>query len=305
MHCRRLSRGVKEANTCQLRYNIFMIQLTPLQPVDYLIVGHLTKDLTPSGPRLGGTAAYSALTARALGLRVGIVTSWGGELPMGPLSGIPVVSYPTDKSTIFENRETPTGRIQIVHNIAPELGLHLIPEPWRNASIVHLAPIVQEVDPTLVRNFATALIGLTPQGWLRAWNRQGHVFPTEWPEADFVLQRTGAAVLSIEDVARDESRIEELATYCRVLVVTEGEDGSRVYWNGDVRRFPAPDVHEVDSTGAGDIYAAAFFARLYTTRDPWEAARFATRLASISVTRPGMEGIPTAEEIQESMVEVF
>jgi hypothetical protein len=30
-----------------------MLQLTPLEPVDYLIIGHLTKDLTPEGPRLG------------------------------------------------------------------------------------------------------------------------------------------------------------------------------------------------------------------------------------------------------------
>ena len=49
----------------------------------------------------------------------------------------------------------------------------------------------------------------------------------------------------------------------------------------------------------------AFFARLYTTRDPWEAARFATQLGAISVTRPGLAGIPTSEEIEACMVEVY
>jgi sugar/nucleoside kinase (ribokinase family) len=78
-----------------------------------------------------------------------------------------------------------------------------------------------------------------------------------------------------------------------------------LYWNGDVRRFPAQEVTEVDPTGAGDIFAAAFFYRLYTTRDPWEAARFATQLATISVTRPGLRGVPTPEEIQDCMVEVY
>ncbi len=53
-----------------------MFQLTPLEPVDYLVIGHLTRDLTNQGPRLGGTAAYSALTAQALGMRAGIVTTW-------------------------------------------------------------------------------------------------------------------------------------------------------------------------------------------------------------------------------------
>jgi sugar/nucleoside kinase (ribokinase family) len=53
------------------------------------------------------------------------------------------------------------------------------------------------------------------------------------------------------------------------------------------------------------VYAAAFFSRLYTTRDPWEAARFATQLAAYSVTRSGLDSIPTQEEIQECLIEVF
>ncbi|HET6789000.1 MAG TPA: carbohydrate kinase family protein, partial [Aquabacterium sp.] len=66
-----------------------------------------------------------------------------------------------------------------------------------------------------------------------------------------------------------------------------------------------PKVKEVDATGAGDIYAAAFFVRLYTTRDPWEAARFATQFAAYSVSRPGLEGIPTEQEIQACRMEVL
>ncbi|MGZ9224566.1 MAG: ribokinase, partial [Anaerolineales bacterium] len=58
-------------------------------------------------------------------------------------------------------------------------------------------------------------------------------------------------------------------------------------------------------TGAGDIFATAFFVRLFTTHDPWEAARFATLLASHTVRRVGLDGIPTAAEIQEAMTEVL
>jgi sugar/nucleoside kinase (ribokinase family) len=138
------------------------------------------------------------------------------------------------------------------------------------------------------------------QGWLRAWDQNGRVHATEWPEAAFVLERAGAAVISIEDVEGDESRIEELAASCRILAVTEGQDGARIYWNGDVRRFNPPEVALLDDTGAGDI-----FVRLYTTRDPWEAARFATQLSALSVTREGLNGIPTPTEIQECMVQVY
>jgi hypothetical protein len=282
-----------------------MFSLTTLEPINYLLIGHLTYDITPAGPRLGGTAAYSGLTAHALGLRVGIVTSWGAELPLGNLRHIPIISYPAEHSTTFENIYTDTGRIQIVHTVAPHLDYHLIPEPWRQAPIVHLGPVAQEVEPGLVRHFPTSLVGITPQGWLRSWNADGHVHASEWPEAAFILQQSGAAILSIEDVQNDESRIEEMASAARILVVTEGAAGARVYWNGDVRRFRPPQEEEIDSTGAGDIFAAAFFIRLYLTRDPWESARFANQIAATSVTRRGLDGIPKSEEIQEYLIEVL
>jgi sugar/nucleoside kinase (ribokinase family) len=282
-----------------------MLQITPLEPIDYLMVGHITVDQTPEGLRIGGTAAYSALTARALGLRVGIVTSWGAELSLGPLIDIPVVSFPTEQSTTFENVYTPEGRIQYLRHVAPKLDFFQIPEPWRNASIVHLGPVAQEVEPTLARNFTSSFVGVTPQGWMRSWNHQGRVHPSEWPEASFVLQRAGAAVISVEDVGGEEERIYEMAASCHVLAVTESEQGMRLFWNGDVRRFRPSQVDPADATGAGDVFAAAFFSRLFTTRDPWEAARFATQLSAISVTRPGLTGIPTVEEIEACLVEVF
>ena len=72
-----------------------------------------------------------------------------------------------------------------------------------------------------------------------------------------------------------------------------------------MRRFKPPQVAEIDTVGSGDIFAAAFFVRLYTTRDPWEAARFATQLAAFSVTRQGMNSIPTIDEIESCLVEVM
>ncbi|MBN2549584.1 MAG: hypothetical protein JXB15_10530 [Anaerolineales bacterium] len=282
-----------------------MLQITPLEPIDYLVVGHITVDLTPQGLRLGGTATYAALTARALGLRVGVVTSWGAELPLGPLSGIPVASFPAEQSTTFENIQTPDGRVQYIRAAAPRLDYYHIPEPWRSTPIVHLGPVAQEVEPALVRNFPDSLLCLTPQGWLRGWDDDGKVYPTDWPEASFVLQYCGGTVLSIEDVADDEERIEDMAAFCHVMAVTEASQGARLFWNGDVRRFRPPAVEEVDATGAGDIFAAAFFFRLHTTRDPWEAARFATQLSAFSVTRPGLAGIPTQDEVSACMVEVL
>lgn len=282
-----------------------MINTTSLEPIDYLVIGHLTKDLTKEGARLGGTAAYASLTANILGARVGVVTSWAEDLPPGPLSTIPISNYLSETTTTFENVQTEKGRVQIVYDVAPRLDYYNIPETWRTAPIVHLGPVAQEVEPSLIRYFPSALIGLTPQGWLRTWDESGHVTPCEWPEASFMLEQAGAVVISVEDVGGDESRVEEMAASSRILAVTEAHHGSRVFWNGDVRRFRPLPVVEVDATGAGDIFAAAFFIRMQATRDPWEAARFATALSAISVTRAGLNGIPTMDEVKEIMVEVL
>jgi sugar/nucleoside kinase (ribokinase family) len=282
-----------------------MYELVPLTPVDYLVIGHLARDLTPEGPRLGGTAAYAALTARALGLRVGVLTACPTDISLEGLEGITIVALPSQHCTTFENIPCDHGRRQILHQRAEPLSFESVPEEWRKASIIHLGPIAQEVDSHLPAGFSPTLLGLTPQGWLRSWNGNGRVHPSDWPDFRLALRQAGAAVLSLEDVDGDERLIESLALACRVLVVTEGPAGARLYWNGDMRHFPAPKMDELDSTGAGDVFAAAFFIRLYFTRDPWEAARFATRLASLSVGRAGLASVPTTEEIQNSLVEVL
>jgi len=277
----------------------------PLGPVDYLIIGHLACDLTPNGPRLGGTVAYSGLTARALGLRVGVVTAWGGEVPLDALNGIQVSSVKVQHSTTFENVYTSEGRHQFLHHIAPDLTFEQVPPAWRTASIIHVGPIAGEGKSLADGQFRSSMLGLTPQGWLRKWVEGGRVYPGPWPEAPSMLPKASAAVISIEDVGGDEEEIEAMANDCRVLAVTEGPAGARLYWNGDLRRFYAPRIKEIDATGAGDIFAAAFFWRLHTTKDPWAAARFATHLASFSVQRRGLEGIPTQAEIQTCLVEVI
>jgi sugar/nucleoside kinase (ribokinase family) len=281
-----------------------MLPLVPLEPVDYLVIGHAAHDLTPAGPRLGGTIAYSALTARVLGLRVGILTSAGPETSLAALEGIPTVVIPSEHSTTFENQYTPEGRKQILHHRATKIELDHIPAPWRHAKIVHLGPIAGEMDASLPKGISPDLLGLTPQGFMRGWDESGHVRPAKWEDAS-ALEAAGAVVISMEDVGGDMEQIERMAQHTRILVVTEGAAGCVLHWHGDRRRFHTRDFPELDATGAGDIFAAAFFIRLITTRDPWEAARFATLLASHSVTRLGLDGIPTKQEIASCLVEVL
>jgi len=274
--------------------------------VDYLVIGHITQDLTPDGPAPGGTAAYAALTAQAMGVSAGIVTSYGPGARLGAVAGVPTACVPAETNTTFENESKPVGRRrQHVRGLARPLNFSAIPPSWRSARIVHLGPVAQEVDSELAGQFPRSLVCLTPQGWLRRWESGGLVLPGAWPGAEETLRRAGAAVFSLEDVQGDEETVEEYANTCPIVAVTEGSRGARVYWNTHLRRFSAPALAELDSTGAGDIFAATFFIRLHETRDPYEAGRFATLLASASVTRRGLEGVPTFSEIAAARIEVL
>ncbi len=276
-----------------------------LESIDYLAVGHITIDKTAEGPRLGGSVAYAALTAQALGLRAGIVTAWAEELPLGPLAELPIVNIGAEQSTKFENRYTSIGRKQKILAQAPFIEYHLIPEAWRQPRILHLAPVAREVSPRILRYFPDSTLGLTPQGWLREWDQSGDVRVAHWEEADLLLSGADAAVIAREDVGRDPDQIERMAAACPILAVTEGEAGAKLYAYGEENQITAPAVNVVDSTGAGDIFAAAFFIRLHLTGDALDAARFASQLAAISVQRVGLDSVPNKDEIYNLMAKAL
>jgi sugar/nucleoside kinase (ribokinase family) len=113
-----------------------------------------------------------------------------------------------------------------------------------------------------------------------------------------VLSQASAAVLSLDDLAGDWAVAELWSKWAPVLVVTQGAEGCTVFVRGQgARQFVAPVQAEVDPTGAGDVFAAAFFINFFETDDPWASARFANQVAALSVTRPGLQGVPDPEEV--------
>ncbi len=281
------------------------MQTSADKPLDYLTIGHVTKDLAASGFTLGGTASYASLTANAFGLKAGIFTSFEYGMDVSALSGVEIAQKPSEDTTTFENINTASGRKQYLHKVAAPLLVKDIPAESRTTRILHLGPVADEVDTGIARLFPSAFIGLTPQGWMRSRKADGLVSFQEWIPSKPLIENTDAVVISVEDVQGNEDLISEYAGCFNVLAVTEGIDGARVYWHGDVRRFRAPKVVVRDITGAGDIFAAVFFIRLEATKDPWESASLAVNLASLSVTRVGLAGIPSPEEVKSSMVEIM
>jgi len=81
------------------------------------------------------------------------------------------------------------------------------------------------------------------------------------------------------------------------VIVTLGGDGVCIADERGTRRWPAPRVQPVDTTGAGDTFIGAFAVARQEGLDTDDAVRFAQRAAALSVTRAGaMASMPTRAE---------
>ncbi len=135
-----------------------------MKGLDFLVVGHLTKDLGEERYNLGGTAFYSALTARNLGRKVALVTSAGPDIELELLEGIDLLCLPSPTTTTFRNTYRGEHRSQFLHHRASPLDVDAVPLEWRDLPIVHLGPVAQELEEEMVWIFPHSLLCLTPQG---------------------------------------------------------------------------------------------------------------------------------------------
>src|SRR6202048_4706648 len=134
--------------------------------VDYLLLGHVTVDrLDEKRVVLGGTATYGALTARNMGARVGVHTSTSYEPGLiDTLGGVLVARTPAAYTSCFVNEYTGGKRRQTIESVAEKLTYEQILPEWRNPAVVHLGPLCQEIERSLVGRLPRSLVGVAPQG---------------------------------------------------------------------------------------------------------------------------------------------
>jgi ribokinase len=117
----------------------------------------------------------------------------------------------------------------------------------------------------------------------------------------FTPNETEAALYLGSGMRPEAAAAELLKRGLRGVVLKRGGEGAYVAvadgkaeW---VRPFP---VEAVDTVGAGDCFNGAFAVALLESRNPWQAARFASAAAAISVTRRGAQAsMPSRAEVDE------
>ena len=171
-------------------------------PPTVLVVGHVTLDRYGEGLTPGGTVGYATHTYRGLGARVRAVTRAAPDYPVGALDGVETVVVPSAETTTFVNSYGADGqRSQRVEAVAPALEPGSVPPAWRRADVVHLAPVLGELDlGAWVRSVRARWVGIGVQGWVRAVEPGGAVAQPPWQPSPEDLRGVDVAVVGEDDL---------------------------------------------------------------------------------------------------------
>jgi 1D-myo-inositol 3-kinase len=269
---------------------------------EFVAVGHLTIDRFGDDVRVGGAALYAAIAAHRLGLSAGILTSHADDFPLETLPPqVEIVSVDAVQTTTFEHRRDGERRELRVVAAARPLGADDVPADWGDAPIVLLAPVLNEVDPLVAKAFGDASLGAAAQGWLRGLGREGVVVPTTWSPPGFLLGSLQALFLSREDVGADVAGAVELFQRVPMGALTAGDAGALLFVNGERYEVRPHPVREVDGTGAGDVFAAAFLIDYHRHADAWEAAAVAACAGALTVEGEGIAAIPDRATVDAAL----
>jgi len=283
------------------------------RPPEYLVIGHICGDIQADGSVvLGGTALYSAITAARLGWRTAVLTRGvygrevaGYQIPsLEDYAGeVSIIVQDADTTTMFVNEYSGGHRTQKLPQWAGPIDLRGLPPHWRNARIIHLGPIAQEIDTKQTGSLTPFFLGATPQGWMRDWPKPngGKVTHNRLRLPKELVSRLDCIIVSQEEIALCRDTVEAVGAN-RLGVITMGQDGAKVIYGGQRANIPAFKVDVADHTGAGDTFAAAFFigATDRAVSAP-KAARFASATSGMSLREVGMHSIPTRADVDKFM----
>jgi 1D-myo-inositol 3-kinase len=269
-----------------------------------LCVGHVTWDKVDAKDVLGGSVSYAALTAKKLGWDAAVLTSASADFDGArDLPGIAVRARPSKATTRFVNRYGgPAGaRQQFLLSRADEVDVNDVPQAWRKPDALLLGSVASEIPRHAAGAFEAGVVGALAQGWLRHFGADGAVTPQPWPDPAGDLFGVHVLFLSEHDVGGDRAKARELLAHVPIVALTRGWEGMELITRDAIHSVPTLPRTEVDPTGAGDVFAAAFVVRYRETDDPLEAAAFACCAASCAVEGVGTTTLGDRAEVEKRL----
>jgi len=281
--------------------------VTGSNPEPVLLVGSVAIDEIEGERRLGGVVTYAATVVTAFGLRARILTAAAPGTDLTPLAAdhdLHVV--PSDATLTFAFAQTPEGRqLTALARPAHTLTADDLPEAWRTPTTLLLGTLIE--DDIDIGSFepvarSASQFGIATQGLQRhatptiVRGPLQHLFsllPLCSPSTSLFRSQREAALWTTDQYSSIR------ATGARI-VTTRGEHGAEIEQHDN--RFQIPPIafeSEIDSTGAGDIFASAFILAL--DEGDATAGRLAAAFAAASVAHRGPGPLPLRAEIERRL----
>jgi ribokinase len=212
-----------------------------------------------------------------------ITTDEKGDNSITVVPGANALLFPADlekrmellrsAAILLAQLETPLQTVEYLGNIASKEGIPFVLDP---------AP-ARPLPDSLLRNVT----------WLT---------PNE-TETCFLLGHSGQ---QLSEESFESAAHTLLQRGCRNVILKLGERGCYVALSDGTRKLiPAFKVRAVDTTAAGDAFNGALAVALTAGNKPLEAARWASAVAAVSVTRRGAQpSMPTGAEVSHFLQEI-
>jgi ribokinase len=233
--------------------------------------------------RSPGGGAITAIGAARLGLRVALASPLGADP-----DGRELRRSLLDEGVACRGGETERSAISVVMPIDGDRAFvtyepQVQTSPQVVAALEPRAVVVAAGDMHVVPDGAWAYIVMGDAG---AAAYAGRLPPAVQRARAIIVNQPEALLLT--GASDGETAAHALAERAATAVVTLGQGGALAATGGELWRAEAPDVEVVDTTGAGDLFTAAYVWADLDGAEPAERLRWATLYAAMSV------GVPTA-----------
>lgn len=294
------------------------------------VVGSLNMDLVVKVPRLpqvgetvtggvfrtfpGGKGANQAVGAARLGASVAVVGRVGADafgmqlLDALRREGVDVAAIRTDP-------ESPTGVAAIGVDeqgqnlilVAPGANARLLPDDLDEEVLARSQVLLLQLEIPVATVLHAARLARRHGAWVCLDPAPAAPLPEELyrlvdalnPNEVEAAALTGISIRTLEDAQRAARML--LDRGVRNVVVKLGDWGSYYLSSEEAGHVPALAVKAVDTTAAGDAFAAALGVALGEGRSLRDAVHFATCAGGLKVTRMGAQSMPSRGEVEAAL----
>ena len=301
--------------------------------VDVVTAGHVNWDVTlrvddlpkPDGEARidsqrrsgGGSAANVAVALSGMAFDAGLVGSVGGD-ETGLLARRELREAGVDCSRLLEvpDAETTTKYLIVDHDgevmVLGNEGANEAVEPddvdesyVTETRHLHLTSQRPDTAATLARTATEAGVSVSFDPGRRLGERD-YAEALAYSDVVFLNDREAETILD-DDLEHPSSEL-----HGRVVVIKHGEDGAQVDAPGGSFGHPGFDAGAVDTTGAGDAFAAGFLAVLLRAGDAVgpeadyeRALEFGNACGALAAMEEGARTAPTWPEVEAFLDEQF